>query len=52
LSSSRDCPGQSLLADTGVSDFSIYLNGGREEDLTLDFWVEPKSPHDPAKRLH
>ncbi len=31
-----------VLAAQGVTDFSIYLNeGGREEDLALDFWVEP-----------
>lgn len=28
-----------VLAAAGVTDFSIYLNGGREEDLAPDFWV-------------
>lgn len=42
-----------ILADAGVTDFSIYLNeGGTEEGLALDFWVEPKGPHDPSLRLH
>ncbi|HPU12685.1 MAG TPA: NAD(P)-dependent oxidoreductase [Aeromicrobium sp.] len=30
-----------VLAEAGVTDFSIYLNGGTEADLALDFWVEP-----------
>jgi citronellol/citronellal dehydrogenase len=56
-SPSRELTGQFLIDDdvleaAGVTDFSVYLNGGREEDLALDFWVEPKGPHDPAKRLH
>ena len=41
-----------VLEAAGVTDFSIYLNGGREEDLALDFWVEPKGPHDPNLSLH
>lgn len=32
----------SVLEDAGVTDFSIYLNGGTEEQLALDFWVEPR----------
>ena len=40
-----------VLEAAGVTDFSIYLNGGREEDLALDFWVEPKGPHNPDLRL-
>jgi citronellol/citronellal dehydrogenase len=40
-----------VLEAAGVSDLSVYLNGGREEDLALDFWVEPKGPHDPARSL-
>ncbi|AXT86534.1 short chain dehydrogenase [Aeromicrobium sp. A1-2] len=55
--SSRDFTGQFLidddiLEDAGVTDFSIYLNGGTEADLALDFWVEPKGPHNPELRLH
>lgn len=54
---SREYTGQFLIDDdvleaAGVTDFSIYLNGGREEDLALDFWVEPKGPHDPELSLH
>ena len=54
---SREYTGQFLidddvLEDAGVTDFSIYLNGGREEDLALDFWVEGKGPHDPSLSLH
>ncbi|WP_375001543.1 SDR family oxidoreductase [Aeromicrobium sp. CTD01-1L150] len=54
--SSREVTGQffiddDVLADAGVTDFSGYLNGGREEDLALDFWVEPKGPHDPNLTL-
>ena len=40
-----------VLEDAGITDFSVYLNGGREEDLALDFWVEPKGPHDASLRL-
>lgn len=40
-----------VLEDAGVTDFSRYLNGGREEDLALDFWVEPKGPHNPDLAL-
>ncbi len=40
-----------VLEDAGVTDFSVYLNGGREEELALDFWSEPKGPHDPSLRL-
>ena len=54
---SREYTGQFLidddvLEDAGVTDFSIYLNGGAEEDLALDFWVEPKGPHNPELTLH
>lgn len=35
-----------VLEAAGVTDFSVYLNGGREQDLALDYWVEPKGPHD------
>lgn len=31
-----------VLETAGVTDFSIYLNGGTDVDLALDFWVEPK----------
>lgn len=31
-----------VLESAGVTDFSVYLNGGTEEDLALDFWVEGK----------
>ncbi|MGJ9411854.1 SDR family oxidoreductase [Aeromicrobium sp. CF4.19] len=49
---SREVTGQFFIDDdvleaAGVTDFSVYLNGGAEEDLALDFWVEPKGPHDP-----
>ena len=30
-----------VLAAEGVTDFAKYRIGGREEDLALDFWVEP-----------
>jgi citronellol/citronellal dehydrogenase len=30
-----------VLAAEGVTDFSKYRIGGTEEDLQLDFWVEP-----------
>jgi citronellol/citronellal dehydrogenase len=54
---SRDFTGQFLIDDdvleaAGVTDFSVYLNGGSEEDLALDFWVEPKGPHNPDLSLH
>ncbi|WP_332665359.1 SDR family oxidoreductase [Aeromicrobium sp.] len=54
---SRELTGQFLidddvLEDAGVTDFSVYLNGGTEEDLALDFWVEPKGPHNPELRMH
>ena len=54
---SRDYTGKFLidddvLEDAGVTDFSIYLNGGTEEQLALDFWVEPKGPHDPSLKMH
>ena len=54
---SRDYTGQFLidddvLEDAGVTDFSIYLNGGTEDQLALDFWVEPKGPHNPELTLH
>lgn len=44
---SREASGQFFIDDdvleaAGVTDFSGYLNGGTEEDLALDFWVEPK----------
>ncbi len=56
--SAREFTGQfviddDILADAGVTDFSIYLNeGGTEAGLALDFWVEPKGPHDPSLSLH
>lgn len=42
-----------VLEAEGVTDLSGYLNGGREEDLVLDFWVEPKGivGADPSKRI-
>lgn len=54
---SRELTGQFLidddvLEDAGVTDFSVYLNGGTEEELALDFWVEPKGPHNPELRMH
>jgi citronellol/citronellal dehydrogenase len=54
---SRELTGQFLidddvLEDAGVTDFSVYLNGGTEEELALDFWVEPKGPHNPELTLH
>ncbi|MEJ7634883.1 NAD(P)-dependent oxidoreductase [Aeromicrobium sp.] len=54
---SREFTGQftiddDVLEDAGVTDFSIYLNGGTEDDLALDFWVEPKGAHNPDLRLH
>jgi citronellol/citronellal dehydrogenase len=54
---SRELTGQFLIDDdvleaAGVSDFSVYLNGGTEDELALDFWVEPKGPHDPDLKLH
>ena len=53
---SRECTGNffiddDVLEEAGVTDFSIYLNGGEESDLALDFWVEPKGPHDPRLSL-
>ena len=53
---SRECTGNffiddDVLEEAGVTDFSVYLNGGREEELALDFWSEPKGPHDPSLRL-
>ena len=41
-----------VLEGAGVTDFSIYLNGGTEEELALDFWVEGKGPHNPDLRMH
>lgn len=54
---SREFTGQFLIDDdvleaAGVTDFSVYLNGGAEEELALDFWVEAKGPHDPELRMH
>jgi len=54
---SREYTGQFLIDDdvleaAGVTDFSVYLNGGEEADLALDFWVEPKGPHNPDLSLH
>lgn len=54
---SREFTGQfviddDILEDAGVTDFSIYLNGGTEEELALDFWVEPKGPHNPDLKMH
>ena len=53
----RECTGNffiddDVLEEAGVTDFSVYLNGGEEKDLALDFWVEPKGPHNPDLRLH
>ncbi len=53
---SRECTGNffiddDVLEEAGVTDFSVYLNGGQESDLALDFWVEPKGPHNPDLRL-
>ncbi|CAN5304434.1 NAD(P)-dependent oxidoreductase [soil metagenome] len=53
---SREFTGQFLIDDdvleaAGVTDFSIYLNGGTEEGLAIDLWVEPKGPHDPSLRM-
>lgn len=44
---SRELTGRFLIDDdvleeAGVTDFSVYLNGGTDADLALDFWVEPK----------
>lgn len=54
---SRECTGNffiddDVLEEAGVTDFSVYLNGGEESDLALDFWVEPKGPHNPELSLH
>ena len=54
---SRECTGNfyiddDVLEEAGVTDFSVYLNGGKESDLALDFWVEPKGPHNPELSLH
>ncbi|WP_229052671.1 NAD(P)-dependent oxidoreductase [Aeromicrobium sp. Leaf350] len=54
---SRECTGNFFIDDdvlegAGVTDFSVYLNGGEEKDLALDFWVEPKGPHNPDLSLH
>ncbi|GAA1723674.1 NAD(P)-dependent oxidoreductase [Aeromicrobium alkaliterrae] len=54
---SRECTGNffiddDVLEEAGVTDFSVYLNGGEEKDLALDFWVEPKGPHNPDLSLH
>ncbi|MRJ75745.1 SDR family NAD(P)-dependent oxidoreductase [Aeromicrobium sp. SMF47] len=54
---SRDFTGQfviddDVLEEAGVTDFSVYLNGGDESDLALDFWVEGKGPHNPELSLH
>lgn len=53
---STECTGNffiddDLLEAEGVTDFSIYLNGGSAEDLALDFWVEPKGGMNDANRL-
>ena len=44
---SRELTGRFLIDDdvleeAGVTDFSVYLNGGTDAELALDFWVEPK----------
>ncbi|MBC7630109.1 NAD(P)-dependent oxidoreductase [Aeromicrobium sp.] len=54
---SRELTGQFLIDDdvleeAGVTDFSVYLNGGAEDQLALDFWVEPKGPYNPELTLH
>ncbi len=41
-----------VLEAAGVTDFSIYLNGGTEDELALDFWVEPKGPHNADLTLN
>lgn len=51
-----DFTGQFLIDDDvlesfGVTDFSGYLNGGAEEDLALDFWVDPKGAVGASKLL-
>jgi citronellol/citronellal dehydrogenase len=53
---STECTGNffiddDLLEAEGVADFSVYLNGGTEEELALDFWVEPKGAMTNAMRL-
>ena len=53
---STECTGNffiddDLLEAEGVTDFSVYLNGGTEEELALDFWVEPKGAMTNAMRL-
>ncbi len=40
-----------VLEEAGVTDFSVYLNGGREEDLALDYWVDPKGAMTDAHRI-
>ena len=40
-----------VLEDEGVTDFSVYLNGGTEEQLALDFWVDAKGAMNPDNRL-
>jgi citronellol/citronellal dehydrogenase len=54
---SREYTGRFMIDDdvleaAGVTDFSVYLNGGEESDLALDFWVEPKGPHNPDLSLY
>lgn len=42
-----------VLEAAGVTDFSVYLNGGADADLALDFWVEAKGEvgSNPSLRL-
>jgi hypothetical protein len=41
-----------VLVQAGVVDFTTYLDGGRERDLAIDMWVEPRPSDDPAHRLY
>lgn len=57
IGKSADRTGQFLIDDevlteSGVTDFSQYLNGGSEDELALDFWVEPANPHHAGPSLH
>jgi citronellol/citronellal dehydrogenase len=53
---SRDTTGNffiddDVLEEAGVTDFSAYLNGAREEDLALDYWVDPKGAMSELYRI-
>lgn len=41
-----------VLEKAGVTDLSVYLNGGSDEELALDFWVEPKGAVGSNPDLH